>query len=152
MQIRYSLYRRSSEAVESFHASFPLPVHGAAATLSSGGMAFTPYTDQLPGTCRDYFAIDGWIHYAGAQGDWLWVSRDAPLVSFERIDLWARRREPRATDRILANLFNNLWYTNFVGNENGAFEYQFDLQWAPRIPDPAALARTLLTEPWVVAR
>ena len=38
----------------------PLPCDGTLPRLSSGGMDFTPFTDQFPGTCRDYFAIDGW--------------------------------------------------------------------------------------------
>jgi hypothetical protein len=156
VQIRFSIYRLSSEAPESFYASFPMPVDSAAVTttVSSGGTPYVPYTGQLPGACRDYFAIDGWVHYASTRqnGDWLWVSRDAPLITFDKVDLWVRREQPRPTDRILVNLFNNLWYTNFVANESGVFEYQFDIQWAPRIPDPAALARTLLTDPWAVTR
>jgi hypothetical protein len=152
VQLRYSIYRISSESPESFYASFPLPVAGARTTVSTGGVPYVPYADQLPGSCRDYFAIDGWVHYATPRGDWLWVSHDAPLVTFESPDLWARRKDPRPTDRVLVNLFNNFWYTNFLANESGVFEYRFDLQWAPRIADPAGLAQTLGTEPWVVAR
>jgi hypothetical protein len=152
VRLRYQLYRLSSEAPESFYAAFPLPVDGTAPTVSSGGVPFVPFSDQLPGTCRDYFAIDGWMHYATREGDWLWVSRDAPLISFDKPELWARRSQPGPMDRVLVNLFNNFWYTNFFGNEHGAFEFQFDVQWRPHIADPAALAQTIETEPWVVAR
>ena len=51
--------------------------------LSNGGVPFTPFEDQLPGTCRDYFAVDGWADYGTSNGHWLWVSRDAPLLSFD---------------------------------------------------------------------
>jgi hypothetical protein len=51
--------------------------------LSSGGLGITPLTDQLSGTCRDYFAIDGWARYATPAGHWLWVTRDAPLFTLD---------------------------------------------------------------------
>jgi hypothetical protein len=38
-------------------------------------MPFVPLTDELPGTCRDYFAIDGSAFYETTEGHWLWVSR-----------------------------------------------------------------------------
>ncbi len=67
--------RLSSLAPEILFAAFPLPCGGALPRLSCGGMPFTPYTDQLPGSCRDYFAVDGWAHYATPAGHWLAVTR-----------------------------------------------------------------------------
>lgn len=146
------LYRNSSELPESFYLSFPLPVGEAAARLSEGGIPFAPYREQIPGTAMDYFAIDGWIHYATGAGDWLWVSHDAPLVSFDKPEVWARRRTPAPTDRILALVFTNFWYTNFVGNEHGEMTFTFDLLWQPKIADPGAVAQTAATKPVVVQR
>jgi drug/metabolite transporter (DMT)-like permease len=40
------------------------------------------YEDQLHGSCRDYFAIDGWAEYETTKGQWLWVSRDTALMTF----------------------------------------------------------------------
>ena len=85
------LNRLSSAAPEIFYVAFPLPTGETLPRLSSGGQPFTPFTDQLPGTCRDYFAIDGWADYATPDGHWLWVSRDAPLVTFGASPTLARR-------------------------------------------------------------
>ena len=74
--------RISSEAPELFFVAFSLPCEGILPRTSNGGMPFVPYEDQIPGSCRDYFSIDGWVHYETPQGNWLWVSRDAPLVTF----------------------------------------------------------------------
>ncbi len=76
------LNRTSSEAPETFYVVFPFPCESALPETSCGDVPFVPIRDQLPGTCRDYFGIDGWIHYATPEGHWIWVSRDAPLVSF----------------------------------------------------------------------
>ena len=76
------LNRTSSEAPETFYIVFPFPCESAMPETSCGDVPFVPIRDQMPGTCRDYYGIDGWVHYATPEGHWFWVSRDAPLVSF----------------------------------------------------------------------
>ena len=145
-------YRNPSEAPEAFFATFTLPCQGTMPRTSCGGVPFVPYQDQLPGTCRDYFAIDRWIEYTTPQGYWLWVSRDAPLVTFGSQQVLARRSTPPAeTHRVLAMLYNNFWYTNFVGDSPGVMEFQFDIAWQVRPgAAPADAAETLLAEPPVM--
>jgi hypothetical protein len=152
VRLTVSIYRLSSDDPEIFYVGFPLPVEGRLPQLSNGGVPFTPYQDQLPGSCKDYFSIDGWARYATKHGDWLWVSRDTPLVTFGHPEIWKRRTTAASTNRIFAEIFNNFWYTNFVANENGAMEFQFDLFWKPSISDPQALANTVVSEPVVVQK
>ncbi len=153
-RITLRFYRISDDNPEVFFAAFPLPCEGTLPTLSSGGMPFTPYTDQLPGSCRDYFGIDGWAHYATADGHWLWVSRDAPLMTLGGPHVWVRRTTaPKDAHRVLAMLFNNHWHTNFAGDEHGVMEFQFDLVWRENLPDVGsvqALADSLSGEPVVL--
>lgn len=147
-------HRLSDDNPEAFFATFPLPCEGTLPTLSSGGRPFTPYTDQLPGSCRDYFAMDGWAHYATPEGHWLWVSRDAPLLTLGGPHVWARRTNaPPDAHRVLAMLFNNHWHTNFAGDEHGVMEFQFDLVWRDNLDGTAqaqALADVLLADPVVL--
>ncbi len=153
---RYTLRlnRLSSEAPEIFFVAFPLPCEGSSPRATCGGRPFVPFQDQLLGTCRDYFAIDGWIDYATPQGSWLWVSRDAPLVTFGGHNVLARLKEPpQDLHRVLAMVFNNFWYTNFVGDSHGVMEFQFDLQWTPGKLEPEAAeqrAASLWSEPQVL--
>lgn len=132
----------------------PVPCDGTLPRLSGGGLGFTPFTDQLSGTCRDYFAIDGWAHYRTAGGNWLWVTRDAPLITLDgphpKSHLTA---PPPRTGRILAIVYDNCWYTNFQGDSPGVMEFQFELAWRDRLEGDAAaeaLANTLISEPVVV--
>jgi hypothetical protein len=153
-RITLRFYRLSSDEPEFFYALFPLPCKGTLPRASCGGISFVPFSDQLPGSCRDYFAIDGWVEYATPEGHWLWVSRDAPLVTFGAPNIWTRRTSaPADTNRLLAILFDNSWYTNFVGNEHGAMEFQFDLAWRDGASDDlhiADWADSLLAEPEVL--
>ncbi len=151
-RLTFRLSRLSSFAPEILYIATPLPCDGTLPRLSSGGQPFTPFTDQLPGSCRDYFAIDGWADFTLPEGRWLWVSRDAPLMTFDRPQPLARlTNPPPRTGRLLAMIYNNFWYTNFLGDEPGVMEFQFDLFWQPTATgDAAALAESLTTELVVV--
>jgi hypothetical protein len=120
--------------------------------FSNGGVPYTPYRDQLRGTCKDYFAIDGWADYATPAGHWLWVTRDAPLVAVGAPHVVERHQEePADHRRILAMIFDNSWHTNFVADSHGQMEFQFDLVWRPSLDRPAAVAEALACETIVVA-
>jgi hypothetical protein len=131
-----------------FYLAFGFPGEKTLPVCSNGGVPFTPFRDQLPGSCRDYFAIDGWACYQGSR---LWVSRDVPLVSVggphavERITA-----APENPNLLLAVAFDNFWHTNFVADSHGEMVFQFDLAWQPKIERPGELADALVAEPVVL--
>ena len=153
-RVTVRFHRTSSERPEWFFIGFPLPCKGTGPVSSCGGLPFQPFADQLPNTCGDYFGIDGWIAYPTPQGSYLWASRDAPLVRFGNPCLqWDLGQTPQATERIYAMVFDNTWFTNFVADSHGAFEFQFDLAWSPDADKPeqyAAWAESLMSQPEVV--
>ena len=152
-RISVRLDRLSSLAPELFYLAFALPEGVPLPVVSSGGVPFTPYSDQLRGSCRDYFGIDGWAHYATADGHWLWVTRDAPIVSLGGPHALERHEsEPADRRRILAMVFDNCWNTNFVADSHGVMEFQFELAWQERIAKPAELAEALVAEPVVTVK
>ena len=151
-RLAVTLDRLSSTAPEVLFLSFALPEGLPLPVFSNGGVPFTPYRDQLRGTCKDYFAIDGWADYATPEGHWLWVTRDAPLVTVGAphvVEL--HQEEPAARHRILAMIFDNCWHTNFVADSHGRMEFQFDLAWRTSLDRPAALAEALAGDPIVLS-
>jgi len=150
-RITVSIDRLSSNAPEVLFLSFELPNALPLPVFSSGGVPYTPYRDQLRGSCKDYFAIDGWAHYGAAEGSWLWVTRDAPLVAIGGPHVVERHQsEPEARHRILAMIFDNCWHTNFVANSHGRMEFQFDLAWRASVDRPASIAEALASDPLAV--
>ena len=124
-RLTFRLNRLSSFAPEILYVVTPFPCDGVLPRMSCGGEPFTPFSDQIPGSCRDYFAVDGWAEYATAEGRWLWVSRDAPLMTFDRPQALARlTAPPPRTGRLLSMVYNNFWYTNFLGDQPGVMEFQ----------------------------
>jgi hypothetical protein len=150
------LYRISSELPEWFYIGCALPTGDTLPVSSCGGFRFVPFEDQLPHSCRDHFAIDSWLDYGTADGKWLWVSRDAPLVSFGGPQpLKHLESVPPGVNKAYALVFDNTWMTNFVADSHGVFEFRFDLVWRDvdgvvTAQDAADLAETLLSEPQVV--
>jgi len=153
-RVTVRFHRTSSERPEWFFLGFALPCEGVAPVASCGGIEFQPFADQIPNTCGDYFGIDGWIAYPTPTGSHLWTSRDAPLVRFGTPRLaWNVSRTAQATERIYAMVFDNTWFTNFVADSQGVFEFQFDLAWSPDAVEPvwcAEWAESLMSEPQVV--
>jgi len=150
IRLDFKLYRRSSERPEAYFISFPLPVGNASPIVSNGGIPFRPYREQIPGSCKDYFAIDGWIDYATPEGHWIWATRDAPLVTFGKGTLLEKATAaPDQTNIVQAIVFNNLWYTNFVDNAMGEMDFSFDLEWQRRNEEvhPSDLGDTLVSTP-----
>ena len=151
IKLDFKLYRKSSELPEVFFISFPLPVGNSAPAVSNGGISYKPYQEQIPGSCKDYFAIDGWVDYETANGYWIWATKDAPLITFGQGNIIAKMVEaPAHTNIVNAMIFNNLWHTNFVDNEMGEMDFSFDLKWQPEtgekiyVPD---IANTLMSDP-----
>jgi hypothetical protein len=143
--------RLSSVAPEVLFVAFGLPAGTPLPVFACGGVPFTPYRDQLGASCKDYFAIDGWAHYATGNGHWIWVTRDAPLVALGAPHVAElHETEPSNPNRILAMVFDNCWHTNFVADSHGTMEFQFELAWKQNIEKPADLAEALTAEPIVV--
>jgi hypothetical protein len=152
-RLTVSFQRISSLVPEVLYLLTPLPTGATLPRFSNGGMPFTPYTDQIPGSCRDYYAIDSWAHYQTNDGEWLWVTRDAPLVAVGGPHPVARHTEaPPDPNRLWAMVFDNCWHTNFVADSHGGLEFNFDLEWRPKFDNPDAAAEALSTDPVVVTQ
>lgn len=66
VDINVEIDRLSNPDLEILYIDFPFPKNTVHPEASNGGIAFTPYTDQLKGTCTDFLAIDGWVRYPDA--------------------------------------------------------------------------------------
>jgi len=152
VRLKLRIFRLESDDPESFYVNFVVPAGGVIPLVSNGGVPFLPFEDQLGACCRDYVAIDSWARYRQEGGDWLWVTRDAPLITIGGPNTLARTTGgPQKPNQLMAMVFNNHWHTNFVANSSGAMEFHFDLAWRERIDQPEALAETLMLDPPVLA-
>lgn len=118
--------------------------------ISNAGVKFRPEKDQLPGSCMDYYAIDGWIHYPNG---WFLNSVDAALVTFGQTSVVSRKTSTLGSaNRVFLRLFDNIWDTNFRANACGMMRFRFNI--AADVPqtESATLAEAMATEPLVVVK
>jgi len=144
------LYRTSSELPEWFYIGSSLAVDGKTMPLTScGGVPFVPFDDQISGTCRDYFGIDGWVGYTSDSTERIWISRDAPLVTFGKRPEPLMRRDapPDMMNSVYAMVFDNTWLTNFVCDQHGIMEFRFELLLRQAGGSVEELMETIFSEP-----
>ena len=126
LTIRFN--RKSNLQPEIYYVALQLTDRPLPPKISNVGRFFTPGDDQIPGSCMDYYAIDGTVVYEAEGEKWIVGSRDAALVSFGRPNVSQRIDEPDdAGNRMLFMLFNNTWDTNFAADAIGVMEFSFDL-------------------------
>ncbi|HEY5585746.1 MAG TPA: hypothetical protein VIK78_14820 [Ruminiclostridium sp.] len=155
IRLKIKISRKSSMQPEIFYLKFKLPCEGVIPRVSNGGNSFRPEIDQLQGSCMDYYAIDSWVHYKTKNGNWIWASADAPLITFEKPNAVARLEKlPQKTDQLLSMVFDNTWDTNFACDSHGIMEFNYDLVWKENIEcnQIEQLVQGLTMEPVVMVK
>jgi len=125
------LYRKSDpRSAEVFYVKFGFPLKKEMPYLSNGGSVFQLGEEQIPETCRDYYAVDGWVAYGTKSGTWLWNGSDSALVTFGQPNDGLRlEKVPDNSNKLLAIVYNNIWDTNFLGDCPGNMEFNFVVEW-----------------------
>jgi alpha-mannosidase len=102
------------------YITMPFAVPDPVARLDIGGQAIQPETDQIPGSCRDYFTVQNWIDFSC--GDWgvTVACPDNPMVQFDDFHFGHDQSQfvlKRAM--LLGWVTNNYWETNFRAYQPG---------------------------------
>nr|WP_121270911.1 hypothetical protein [Pedobacter schmidteae] len=131
ISIEVKFDRISSIAPEVIFIDFPLPKELKSPLASSGGLPYYLYTDQLPNSCKDYFAVDSWVAYSTSNyGSWVWTTHDAPMVTFGAHNLDARiKKAPDNVNVIKSMVYNNTWEVNYLVDCPGEMSFKYDLDW-----------------------
>ena len=146
-------YRKSNLAPALYYIRIDSPIQNGRTHISNAGKPFRPNVDQIEGSCRDYYALDGWVHCENAEGSWLVSSRDAALVAFGAPSQPSRIQSPLPENhRVFFQVFDNTWDTNFNPNAFGMMEFTFDLATGVALEDSARTSLDLAAEPVVIVR
>lgn len=146
-------YRKSNFTPEVYYIAIDSPVKKGRVHLSNVGKAFQPGLEQMPGSCKDYYAMDGWVHHEDDKESWMISSRDAALVVFGEPSQPSRRDKLSSdTHKMFFQVFDNTWDTNFHSNAFGLMEFTFDFAQGTALEDCAQTAQNLAAEPVVIVR
>lgn len=113
--------------------------------ISNAGVSFRPELDQIPGSCMDFYAIDGTIHYSDG---WMLHCIDNALVTFGSTSVMARKRTTDGPNsRIYVRLLDNTWNTNFVANPCGLMQFRFGAAAQVSPEEAKQIATAMETQP-----
>lgn len=128
LDVEVRLRKAAQPRYESLYVAFPFRLDNPRGFAHHGGAVFEVEREQLPGTCRDYHAVE---HFAALQGDQGWAvvtPTEAPLVQFGQLNFGQWSDKLRLSRGCLYSwLLNNFWYTNFPGYQLGDLSFCFAL-------------------------
>lgn len=87
-----------------------------------------PNEDQLPGACREWFAVQNVVHLRDGDFDVAWATPDAPLVCLTDINRgrWPDHL-PIDNGRVYSYVMHNYWFTNYRAEQGGTLRFRYSL-------------------------
>ena len=113
---------------EATYLMFPLNLPQAVARFDLGGQAIVVGEEQLPGVCRDYFTVQGWVDFNNVQFGMTIATPENPLVQLGDFHFGQRQTEfTLAQATLLGWVTNNYWGTNFRAHQPGEVRARYRL-------------------------
>ncbi|MBI5934840.1 MAG: hypothetical protein HY867_14140 [Chloroflexi bacterium] len=105
---------------EATYLLFPFNTPNAQARFDIGGMPVLPHLDQLAGSCRDYFTVQGWVDFNNGERGVTIATPENPMAQLGDFH-FAHNQQDITLERamFLGWVTNNYWETNFPGAQPG---------------------------------
>lgn len=124
---------------EAVYIAFPFALNTPAFHLDLNGVALEPETEQLPGSCRDWYGIQRWAEVSDKETSIVLVPLDAPLVQVGGIQTGRWAENLNAGEATLVSwAAHNHWDTNFQAAQNGELLFRYRLTSLPGYDSAAA--------------
>ena len=140
---------------EATYLLFPFNISNAQARFDVGGVPVRPHLDQIPGSCRDYFTVQGWVDFNNGERGVTIATPENPMVQLGDFH-FAHDQQDITLERamFLGWVTNNYWETNFPGAQPGVvtaryailpYAGNFDESRAHRFASETGHSRPLIT-------
>ncbi|MBI5353945.1 MAG: hypothetical protein HZB50_14985 [Chloroflexi bacterium] len=105
---------------EATYLLFPFNIPNAQARFDIGGVPVRPHLDQIPGSCRDYFTVQGWVDFNNGERGMTIATPENPMVQLGDFHFAHNQSEINLERAMLLGwVTNNYWETNFPGMQPG---------------------------------
>ena len=110
----------TSNHPEATYLLFPFNLPHAQARFDVGGVAVRPHLDQIPGSCCDYFTVQGWVDFNNGERGVTIATPENPMLQLGDFH-FAHNQQEVTLERamLLGWVTNNYWETNFPGAQPG---------------------------------
>jgi alpha-mannosidase len=126
------LKKDETREAEALYFAFPFGVEAGKWRFEIADGTMAPETEQLPGTTRDWQAVQNWVEIAGPKQTVVWSPVEAPLVEFGGINTgkWLKKL-PLTNTSVYSYAMNNYWHTNFKAGQGGPFVFRYSITTRP---------------------
>ncbi len=137
-----SLRKADVWAPEAIYLALPLDLPGWEAVYDTMGTPTGLDREQLPGVCRDWVTVSGYLDVHTPEAGLTLACPDMPLASAGGFNFGQRQLglDHAGKPLLLAWLLNNYWSTNFRVSQPGLLRYHYELATHAGF-DPLAAAR-----------
>ncbi len=133
VEIIDTLWKSRVREKESVHFGFPFLVPGGTTRIDNAFGVIRPDSDQLPGSCKDYFTAEHWVDASNESTGVLLAVPDAPLVEIgtmtdetqNRGGVRSWKEQAGAGSRIWSYAMNNYWHTNYKADQEGETVFRY---------------------------
>jgi hypothetical protein len=142
IEIVNTLIKEETLDAEAVYYAFPFDVPDFRARCEVEGCAMEPEVEQLPGSCRDWYAVQNWVDFSNQDFGVTWATDEAPLVQLSQINTgrWANKLELNHST-LFSWIMNNYWMTNFKASQGGRIRFRCALTSHPGGYDPVQATR-----------
>jgi hypothetical protein len=113
---------------ESVFFAFPLAVEEPSFFGDFNGIPCEPDVEQLPGSVRSWYPVQGWVGVDGTDHSIVLVPLDAPLVHLGGVNTGrVVEHLDRGTPVIMSWALNNHWFVNFKAQQDGQIRLRYSL-------------------------
>ncbi len=121
---------------EGVHFGFGFNVPAGVMRTDMPWSVVRPETDQLPGACRNWLAVQRWVDISNERYGVAWVTVDAPMVEVGGItatllgsiwdaNAWLDHLGPSQT--LYSYVMNNHWHTNYRADQEGTTVFRYSI-------------------------
>lgn len=114
---------------EATYLVFPFDLPDARARYDIGGQAVIAGEEQLPGVCRDYFTVQGWVDFNNGERGVMVATPHNPMVQFGDFHFGHYQAVFNLEEATLLGwVTNNYWETNFRAHQPGRVDACYRIQ------------------------
>ncbi len=132
LDVEWVFDKLAVEDPESVFFAFPFSAQGSSFLGDFNGIPCEPDVEQLPGSVKSWYPVQGWVGVDGADHSVVLVPLDAPLVHLGGVNTGrVVEHLDQGTPVIMSWALNNHWFVNFKAQQDGRLRLRYSLTSMP---------------------
>jgi hypothetical protein len=132
LDIEWSFDKVAVEDPESVFFAFPLSAKAPSFFGDFNGIPCEPGSEQLPGSVKSWYPVQGWVGVDGSDHSIVLVPLDAPLVHLGGVNTGRIVEDlDQSNPVVMSWALNNHWFVNFKAAQDGRIRLCYSLTSMP---------------------